>query len=70
MSADAAHPGWQMLVLGLVFMAQTIVVFSAYGWFAGVLGGWLKRRPGAGRWLDRVAGAIFIGLGLRVALQG
>ncbi len=68
-SADTAHPGAQMLLLGLVFMAQTIVVFSAYGWFAGVLGTWLNRRPGAGRWLDRVAGAIFIGLGLRVALQ-
>lgn len=69
-TADAAHPGAQMFLLGLVFMAQTIVVFSLYGWFAGVLGTWLKRRPGAGRWLDRVAGMIFIGLGVRVALQG
>lgn len=66
---DGAHPGAQMFLLGLVFMLQTLVVFSLYGWFAGVLGTYLKRRPGAGRWLDRAAGVIFIGLGLRVALQ-
>lgn len=67
---SAAHPGGQMFLLGLVFMAQTVVVFGIYGWFAGVLGTWLKRRPGAGRWLDRAAGMIFIALGVRVALQG
>ncbi|GAB3628613.1 lysine transporter LysE [Pandoraea terrae] len=66
----ATHAGWQMFLLGLVFMAQTAVVFSAFGLFAGSLGGWLKRRPGTGRWLDRLAGATFIGLGIRVALPG
>ncbi|MDF3834724.1 LysE family translocator [Cupriavidus basilensis] len=66
--ADAANAGWQMLLLGVVFMLQTAVVFSLFGLFAGVLGDWLKHRPGAGRWLDRVAGAIFLALGIKVAL--
>lgn len=66
--ADAPHAGWQMLLLGVVFMLQTAVVFSLFGWCAGWLGGWLRRRPAAGRWLDRVAGAIFVGLGIRVAM--
>lgn len=66
--ADAADVGWQMLLLGVVFMLQTAVVFTAFALCAGTLGGWLRRRPGAGRWLDRVAGAIFLALGIRVAL--
>jgi len=66
--ADAPHAGWQMALLGVVFMLQTAVVFSLFGLCAGWLGGWLRRRPGAGRWLDRMAGAVFVGLGIRIAL--
>jgi hypothetical protein len=35
---------------------------------AGTVGGWLNRRPQAGLWLDRLAGLVFIGLGLRLML--
>jgi threonine/homoserine/homoserine lactone efflux protein len=59
----------QMLELGLVFMAQTVVVFSIFGLCAGTIGGWLKRRPRAGVWLDRLAGLTFIAIGIRVALR-
>ncbi|RKP49522.1 LysE family translocator [Trinickia fusca] len=59
----------QMLVLGLVFMLQTVAVFSTFGLCAGTIGAWLKRRPRAGVWLDRLAGVTFIALGLRVALR-
>jgi threonine/homoserine/homoserine lactone efflux protein len=58
----------QMFALGAVFMLQAFVVFSAFGLCAGVIGAWLKRRPRAGVWLDRLAGVTFIALGLRVAL--
>ena len=66
--AQAGHAALRMLLLGGVFMAQTIVVFSAYGWCAAALGGWMRRTPRASLWLDRLSGCIFIGLGLRVAL--
>lgn len=59
----------QMIELGLVFMLQTLAIFSAFGFFAGALGVWLKRRPRVGVWLDRLAGATFIALGVRVALR-
>ena len=59
----------QMLELGLVFMAQTVVVFSLFGLCAGTIGGWLKRRPRAGLWLDRLAGLTFIAIGIRIALR-
>ncbi|WP_323122994.1 LysE family translocator [Burkholderia alba] len=59
----------QMLELGALFMAQTAVVFSLFGVCAGMIGAWLKRRPRAGVWLDRIAGATFIAIGIRVALK-
>ena len=59
----------QMLELGLVFMLQTVVVFSLFGVCAGMIGSWLKRRPRVGVWLDRLAGATFIAIGIRVALR-
>ena len=60
----------QMFELGGVFMLQTVVVFSVFGVAAGMIGAYLKRRPKVGVWLDRLAGATFIGLGVRVALKG
>ncbi|MGF6371014.1 threonine/homoserine/homoserine lactone efflux protein [Paraburkholderia sp. RAU6.4a] len=59
----------QMLELGALFMLQTVVVFSLFGVCAGIIGGWLRRRPRVGLWLDRVAGATFIAVGIRVALR-
>jgi threonine/homoserine/homoserine lactone efflux protein len=60
------QPALQTVVLGLVFTAQAALLFGALGFFAGAIGQWLQRRPRAGRWLDRVAGAVFVGLGLRL----
>ncbi|CAD6530950.1 Homoserine/homoserine lactone efflux protein [Paraburkholderia kirstenboschensis] len=59
----------QMLELGALFMLQTVAVFSLFGVCAGIIGGWLKRRPRVGVWLDRLAGATFIAIGIRVALR-
>ncbi|WP_321968647.1 LysE family translocator [Paraburkholderia tropica] len=59
----------QMLELGVLFMEQTVVVFSVFGVCAGALGSWLKRRPRAGVWLDRLAGLTFIAIGMRIALR-
>jgi threonine/homoserine/homoserine lactone efflux protein len=59
----------QMFELGGVFMLQTVVVFSVFGVAAGMIGAYLKRRPKVGVWLDRLAGATFIGLGIRVAFK-
>jgi threonine/homoserine/homoserine lactone efflux protein len=59
----------QMFELGGVFMLQTVMVFSVFGVAAGMIGAYLKRRPKVGVWLDRLAGATFIALGIRVALK-
>lgn len=65
--AQGNVPG-QTAVLGLVFTLQAAVLFGLLGLFAGTVGQWLQRRPGASRWLDRLTGVIFIGLGLRMVL--
>lgn len=56
----------QTALLGIAFTLQAAVVFSVLGLCSGTIGEWLNRRPKAGMWLDRIAGVIFIGLGLRL----
>lgn len=58
--------GWQVAGLGLAFTIQAAILFGFLGYFAGAIGGWLNRRPRAGTWLDRIAGVVFISLGLRL----
>jgi threonine/homoserine/homoserine lactone efflux protein len=60
------HLAWQIAQLGVLFTAMTVVIFGAIGWFAGSVGERLARRPAIGTWLDRVAGGIFVALGLRL----
>jgi len=66
---SAVPPVAQMLMFGGLFMIQAFVVMSAFGLGAGAIGLWLRRRPRAGVWLDRLAGLTFIGLGLKIALR-
>lgn len=59
----------QMIMFGLVFVLQTVVVFGIIAFAAGSIGRALRRRPRLGPWLDRLAGTLFIGLALRLALD-
>ena len=60
------HIGLQTAQLGLIFTTQAVMLFGLLGYFSGAVGQWLNRRPKAGLWLDRIAGSIFIALGLRL----
>lgn len=60
------HAGWQIAQLGLWFTLETVIIFGAIGWFAGRLGERLARQPGVSVWLDRLAGGVFVALGLRL----
>jgi len=64
--ASRGDANWQIAWLGLIFTAQAAVLFGLLGYFSGAIGQWLNRTPRAGMWLDRIAGAIFVGLGLRL----
>ncbi|MES2128981.1 MAG: LysE family translocator [Pseudomonadota bacterium] len=56
----------QTALLGLTFTAQGCILFGTLGYFSGTVGQWISATPKAGLWLDRVAGTIFVGLGLRL----
>ncbi len=60
----------QLLALGLVFWAMTTVLYITFGYFSGTIGEWLKRRASVGQWIDRIAGALFVGLGLHLLMAG
>jgi len=65
----AAHPALSVFALGIVFAALTFVVKGPVGYFAGLLSGWLRARPGALVWLFRSSGAVLVGLGLKLAFE-
>jgi threonine/homoserine/homoserine lactone efflux protein len=65
---DADNKALAFVLLGVLFNINAIPINT--GW--AVLGAWTARRVGAVQrglsWLDRVAGAMFIGFGLKLAL--
>ena len=63
----AQGPVWaQLAALGVIFTAQAALLFSLLGFFSGTIGRWFNREPRIARWLDRVAGVVFMGLGTRL----
>jgi len=57
---------WQLVQFGVAFTLQAALLFGTLGYFAGTVGQWFARWPAVALWFDRVAGAIFCGLGLRL----
>ena len=57
------------LLLGVLFNVNSLPINFGYAWLAG----WASRRVGAVQrtmhWMDRAAGAMFIGFGLKLALS-
>jgi len=68
-AAGQGSVGWQIAQLGVLFTGQAALIFSALGYFAGRVGQWLRRNPRSGRWLDRLAGVVFVALGLRLLVS-
>ncbi|MGV2975307.1 LysE family translocator [Roseibium alexandrii] len=60
---------FQILIFGGLFIVATILVFGAVALGAGSLGGYLKRSPSAQVWLNRLAGVVFVGLAVRLAIS-
>lgn len=57
----------QIIQLGVLFIAATILVFGAVSLLAGTFGQWLSRSAVARRILNWAAGFIFLGLAIRLA---
>lgn len=57
----------QFLLLGVIFVMNGLLVCLGYALAASWLGSWLTARYDIHTWLNRAMGALFIGLGLRLA---
>lgn len=64
----AGRMGAQMALLGLLFMAQALVIFSVIAWFSGGLGDRLRQHPRWPRYLAWLSSAIFVALAARLGL--
>ena len=60
--------GLQMIGLGLIFMLQTLVIFSAIGYFSGTLGNYIITNPKIAKYFNWLSAGIFASLGLKLAL--
>ncbi|MCL4695432.1 MAG: LysE family translocator [Candidatus Hydrogenedentes bacterium] len=59
----------QMVLLGIIFTAQVVVIFGSIGLFAGHVSMWLRRGPlgKAGRYMKWAVAAVYVSLALRLA---
>lgn len=63
------HVWLQFTILGVILVALEFLVDGTVGVLAGRIGGWLRRRRNARRRIDVATGGIFIGLGVRLAVE-
>ncbi len=59
----------QIFTLGAIFMLCALVVFSSIALVAGKLGNWFNKSKNAENILNKVAGTVFVGLALKLALS-
>ena len=59
---------WQMIFLGVTFACFGLCFLLVVGYSSGAIGRWLTHRPRYTQFLQRLAGGILIGLGIRLAL--
>lgn len=64
----AGQQALAFLALGAIMVAMSTVWNTLVAWMAGTLTARASGAPGLKRWLDRVIGAAFIGLGARLAM--
>lgn len=59
----------QLIFLGLIFVALSLVVTTLLGYFSGAMGDFLRGRPRVAGVIGRLAGGMLVALGLRLALS-
>jgi threonine/homoserine/homoserine lactone efflux protein len=65
---ESGQVALQMALLGLTFAGFGFCFLAGVGYSAGIIAGWLTRQPNYSRFLQKLAGSILIGLGIRLAV--
>jgi threonine/homoserine/homoserine lactone efflux protein len=58
----------QLILLGGIFIAATILVFGGVALLAGTVGEWFNRSAKTQQTMNRIAGGIFVGLALKLLI--
>ncbi len=58
----------QVMMLGAIFIAATLLVFGGIAWFAGVVGERIRTSPRLHLAMNRVTGVVFLLLAFRLAV--
>ncbi|GLS91362.1 threonine transporter RhtB [Psychromonas marina] len=58
----------QMILFGCLFIITTLVIFSSVAWSAGFLGEWLKSSEKSQSIINKMAGTVFVGLAIKLAV--
>jgi threonine/homoserine/homoserine lactone efflux protein len=69
-STGAGESHLQLLWLGLLFVALSLVGTTLLALFCGIVGDWLKDRPSVAGAVGKAAGGVLVALGVRLALSG
>ncbi len=67
-STESGHVPVQMIILGLIFMLQAIVIFTIVALFSGAFGEKILNRPGIGKYINFVKASVFGLIGIKLAL--
>lgn len=67
-NSKAGNVPGQMILLGVLFMLQTILIFSTVAIFAGILGKKILGRPGVVKYVNYAKASIFALIGVKLAL--
>jgi len=67
-SGRSGDTSWQIFILGMVFMVQGAVVFSAIGYLSGSVVNLVVRKPLIARYFGWLTASVFASLGVRLAL--
>jgi len=65
---ETGHASMQMLVYGIIFLLQTVVLFTLISIFAGKVGDFLRKSPAISRKINVIQGSLLTLIGLKIAL--
>ncbi|MCW8945502.1 MAG: LysE family translocator [Sedimenticola sp.] len=68
-SEDAGNPVLLLMILGFSFAALTFLVKAPIGYFSGIASLWIQSRPIVIKLINRISGAVLIGLGVKLAFE-
>ena len=66
---EAGGVSTQMILLGIIFMVQALLIFSVISVFAGTIGNKILERPGIGKYINWGKAGVFTAIGIQLAVS-